>query len=72
MKKNDQTAKIFSQSIIDFDSDNHITDIQITLDNYGNIKINDYSAMSEIPFTEILKSKRDIYENNILYLSQFI
>ncbi len=72
MKKLKPTVEFLSQPNFDSENDNHMTDIEITLDNYGNIKINDYSRLSEIPYTEILKSKRDVYENNILYMDQFI
>ncbi len=72
MKKLKPKVDFLSQPNFDFENDNHMTDIQITLDNYGNLKINDYSRLSEIPYTEILKSKGDVYENNILYMDQFI
>lgn len=72
MKKFNQTAEFMSQRNFDLEIENHVGDIQVTLDDYGNIKITDYSAASEMTYIEIMKSKRDVIENNIFYMNQFL
>ncbi len=64
--------EFFSQQYADFEIPIDIDQISITEDNYGNIKIYDYQALSEITCTDIVKPRKQVIENNIVYMDQFL
>ena len=72
MKKLKQRPEFFSQQYTDFEIPIDTDQISITQDNYGNIKIYDYEALSEITCTDIIKPRNKIIENNIIYMDQFL
>lgn len=72
MKKLKQRPEFFSQQYTDFEIPIDLDQISITQDNYGNIKIYDYQAPSEITCTEIIKSRSQIIDKNIIYMDQFL
>ncbi len=72
MKKLKQRPEFFSQQYTDFEIPIDTDQISITQDNYGNIKIYDYEALSEITCTDIIKPRNQIIENNIIYMDQFL
>lgn len=72
MKKTNRTIELLKHKNYELDLENYNSDVLITQDNYGNIKISDYSSLSEIPYIEILKSKFEITENNVFYMDQYL
>ena len=72
MKKLKPKQEFFSQEYIDFEIPIDLDQISIIQDNHGNIKIYDYQALSEITCTDIIRSRNQIIENNIVYMDQFL